>query len=124
MIDPRLRLVFSLVLGAGVAACSSVPPNGPSLEGGATFAYTCNDGSVLAVRYYALSDGSLRFARIRMRNGTELTLPQLVSASGARYSDEHTTFWIKGNQATLSEAGGSRTLECGAGQDRARPPMR
>ncbi|MDA8109520.1 MAG: MliC family protein [Betaproteobacteria bacterium] len=118
------RLALGLALGAGLAACSSVPPAGPSVEGGATFAYTCSDGSVVAVRYYALSDGSLRFARLRMQDGTELTLPQLVSGSGARYSDDHTTFWIKGNQATLSESGSSRTLECGAGQDRAQPPAR
>lgn len=120
---PTMRLAYALALGAGLAACSSLPA-GPSVEGGATFAYTCNDGSVLAVRYYALSDGSLRFARLRMQDGTELTLPQLASGSGARYSDDHTTFRIKGNRATLSESGSSRALECGAGAHPAQAPVR
>jgi uncharacterized membrane protein len=40
----------------------------------------------------------------------ELTLPQAMSASGARYSDGATTFWNKGNEATF-EIGG-RSLMC------------
>jgi len=33
----------------------------------------------------------------------EYTLPQLVSASGARYSDEREVeFWIKGDEVTIS----------------------
>ncbi len=112
---PGTRFGLALALSVGVAACSSAPTAGPSLEGGATFAYACSDGSVLSVRYYALSDGSLRFAKLRLQDGKEFTLPQLPSDSGARYSDDTTTFWIKGNQATLDETGSSPTLECGTG---------
>ena len=112
---PRTRFAFALALSAGLAACSSAPPVGPTLEGGATFAYSCGDGSVLSVRYYALSDGSLHFAKLRLPNGQELTLPQLPSGSGARYSDDTTTFWIKGNRATLEQAGNAQALECGTG---------
>ena len=121
---PGTRFGLALALSIGVAACSSVPTAGPSLEGGATFAYACSDGSVLSVRYYALSDGSLRFAKLRLQDGREFTLPQLPSASGARYSDDTTTFWINGNRATLSEGGASPSLECGTGAHAARPSAR
>jgi membrane-bound inhibitor of C-type lysozyme len=110
-----IRLTLGLAFGAALAACATTPPTALSLEGGETFAYTCGDGSVVSVRYYALSDGSLRFARLRMQGGKELTLPQLISGSGARYSDGHTTFWIVGNRATLSESDSAKRLECGAG---------
>ncbi len=39
-----------------------------------------------------------------------LTLPHLVAASGARYGDGTTTFWNKGNEATLELDG--RTQSC------------
>lgn len=32
-------------------------------------------------------------------DGNQLTLPHVVSASGARYSDGKYTFWSKGNTA-------------------------
>ena len=34
-------------------------------------------------------------------DGNQLTLPQVVSASGARYSDGKYTFWSKGNTAFI-----------------------
>jgi uncharacterized membrane protein len=38
-------------------------------------------------------------------------LPQVVSASGAKYSDGSITFWTKGSTATLERAGGA-PVEC------------
>jgi putative lipoprotein len=38
-----------------------------------------------------------------------LTLPQVVSASGARYSDGPTTFWNKGREATFEVDGRKQT---------------
>jgi membrane-bound inhibitor of C-type lysozyme len=47
--------------------------------------------------------------------GRTLTLPQAVSASGARYSDGTTTFWNKGREATFELDGRSRhCVEAGA----------
>jgi membrane-bound inhibitor of C-type lysozyme len=42
-------------------------------------------------------------------DGRRLTLPQGVSASGARYTDGLTTFWNKGRSATLVLPDGSST---------------
>lgn len=39
-----------------------------------------------------------------------LTLPQVIAASGARYSDGSNTFWNKGNEATFEFEG--RTQSC------------
>ncbi len=38
-------------------------------------------------------------------DGRQLTLPAVVSASGARYSDGHYTFWSKGNNAFIEREG-------------------
>ena len=40
----------------------------------------------------------------------ELSLPQVISASGARYSDGRTTFWNKGTEATLESDDGRTTM--------------
>ena len=40
--------------------------------------------------------------------GRTMTLPQVVAASGARYSDGTTTFWNKGREATFELDGRSR----------------
>ena len=50
-------------------------------------------GEQFVARYGALSDNSLRFVKVTMPDGRELTLPQAVSASGARYTDEHDFVW-------------------------------
>ena len=49
-----------------------------------------------------LTDNSLYFVKVKMVDGKEYTLPQVIAASGARYSDEYSLqFWIKGNSMTL-----------------------
>lgn len=44
-------------------------------------------------RYGSLSDGSLHFVKVKMPNGQEYTLPQAVSGSGARYTDDREIVW-------------------------------
>jgi membrane-bound inhibitor of C-type lysozyme len=43
--------------------------------------------------YGSLSDGRLHFVKVKMPDGREYTLPQVVSASGARYTDEREIVW-------------------------------
>jgi putative lipoprotein len=40
--------------------------------------------------------------------GRTITLPQAISASGVRYSNGTTTFWNKGNEATLEMDGATQ----------------
>ncbi len=49
-----------------------------------------------------------------LSDGRNLTLPQVISASGARYAnaDESIVFWNKGNTAFMTEAGKTTFANC------------
>lgn len=57
--------------------------------------------------YYALSDKSLNFVKVLLPDGaTVITLPQSVSASGARYTDDRQyVWWERGESAVLEMRG-------------------
>lgn len=55
--------------------------------------YRSDNGDHFVARYGSLSDGSLHFVKVEMPNGQEYTLPQVVSASGVRYTDERELVW-------------------------------
>jgi membrane-bound inhibitor of C-type lysozyme len=64
--------------------------------------YQCSDESIVNARFYKLTDYSLQFVKVKLMDGKEYTLPQVISASGVRYSDEYSIqFWTKGNRMTL-----------------------
>ena len=52
---------------------------------------------------------------LSLSDGRDLSLPQVISASGARYAnaDESFVFWNKGDQAFIEENGQSTYLDCG-----------
>lgn len=58
--------------------------------------FVCPDGPSID----AVFDNAAGTVTITLPEQT-LTLPQVISGSGARYSDETTTFWNKGNEATV-----------------------
>ncbi len=55
--------------------------------------YRSDKGDQFVARYGSLSDGSLHFVKVEMPDGKEYTLPQVVSASGVRYTDERELVW-------------------------------
>jgi membrane-bound inhibitor of C-type lysozyme len=63
-----------------------------------TVIYECSDGSSFSVRYLAESADL-------MLNGRNLTLPQVRSGSGIRYSDGDTILSSKGNEASVEMNG-------------------
>lgn len=74
-----------------------------SLSSPETSTYQCNDGSKVKATYYNLSDNSLSFVKLTL-DGEVYTLPQMVSASGVRYTDEHKIEWFtKGDTALLNK---------------------
>ncbi len=78
----------------------------PGVRGGEEVTYRCEGGTHIAAAYYHLADESLRFVRLRMPGGRKCTLPQGLSASGARYTDEvEWVWWIKGESARLETRG-------------------
>ena len=75
-----------------------------SVTGGEPVIYVCDNGDRVVARYYALSDESLRFVKVLFSDGREYTLPQVLSASGARYTDDmELVWWIKGDQAYVEK---------------------
>ncbi len=84
MIQPHLFIVFIVVGSTNSAAAQKF------------FNYTCADGSQLIAAFVPQSKSA--FVQL---DGKSMTLPQRLSASGARYAKGGVTFWIKGNQAQL-----------------------
>lgn len=116
--DPSHRgmapLLLALALAGGTPSVLAQSTPGPphpiapspaaplTVELGAPIPYRCAGGQALTLRYGRLSDGSLAFVRLQPPGGPLLTLPQLVSASGARYSDERQwQWWSKGSGGFL-----------------------
>lgn len=60
------------------------------------FNYACADGSQFIAAFFPQS----KSAYLQL-DGKAMTLPQRLSASGARYAKSGVTFWIKGNTAQL-----------------------
>jgi membrane-bound inhibitor of C-type lysozyme len=67
--------------------------------------YQCADGTQVVA---AFSKGDNRM-RVQF-DGHSHTLPQRLSASGARYASSGVSFWIKGQEATLKRPKAKATL--------------
>lgn len=107
----RLGAIGTWILWLAIAGASAMPqalaaspikPNQIVSKNGddiiqATLAkpvfYISGTGKKFAVRYGQLADGSLNFVRITMPDGKPYTLPQVLSASGVRYTDERELVW-------------------------------
>lgn len=65
----------------------------------ATGIYYCDDIKAI------VADFRKATVSLRLSDGREMTLPQVISASGARYAnaDESFVFWNKGNTAFIQE---------------------
>jgi membrane-bound inhibitor of C-type lysozyme len=70
--------------------------------------YWCSGGTKLTADF---SPPSLTNGRVALTfaTGRRITLPQLPSADGGRYANDHIEFWIKGRNATLTLNGASET---------------
>ena len=92
------------LLGIGWTPCTAVRADQLELERRSSVSYRCGGGEQIKASYYGLPDRSLDFVRLQLPDGRELTLPQVSSASGARFSaDRDFTWWIKGNSGFLQQ---------------------
>lgn len=66
----------------------------------ATTTFNCAKHTSIAATFYAHK------VDLKLSDGRSMTLPQVVSGSGARYanSDESFVFWNKGNMVTVTES--------------------
>lgn len=85
-----------------------------TVTGGDPISYLCEQNKKVQVRYFSLSDDSLNFIKLALPDGKDYTLPQAVSASGTRYTDDHeVVWWNKGKEGFVEmrdEAGEWQSL--------------
>ncbi|HEH9438807.1 TPA: MliC family protein [Aeromonas sobria] len=92
----HMMTIGMLAMG-GLAGCNQ--GNTLSVTGGEPVSYQCEQGKKVQVRYFSLSDESLSFIKLSLPDGKDYTLPQAISASGTRYTDEHeAVWWNKGSE--------------------------
>ena len=85
--------------GCATSSCQS----GLTVHIGEPVHYRSLDGEHFIAKYGSLSDGSLHFVKVKMPSGEEYTLPQVVSASGVRYTDELDLVWWSHQGTVLVE---------------------
>lgn len=67
-------------------------------------AYICSGAARITARYSVLSDKTLHFVHLDLPDGGLVALPNAVSASGARYTDEREyVWWVSGRGAFLEK---------------------
>ncbi len=92
-VDKDSGITIRMAPGGGFAAVLRKMAATPQVRLAPPSHWLAEDGSRWTARYGSLSDDSLFFVKVTAPDGRELTLPQLPSASGARYSDEHRMVW-------------------------------
>ncbi len=100
----RCCMAFTAValFGVGSTPSTAFSADQPELERRSSVSYRCGGGEQIDATYYGLRDRSLDFVRLQLPDGRELTLPEVASASGARFSaDREFTWWIKGTSGFL-----------------------
>jgi membrane-bound inhibitor of C-type lysozyme len=97
MLRPFVLAVCPIVLAGCAAAASRAGP----------FTYACAEGKSFTAAFNAAGDAVTIAA-----GGDSRTLPQVVSASGARFSDGATQYWSKGREATLEGFPGGPLAAC------------
>lgn len=100
------RAVLLLLAVISVNQTVFAKPTRLSVKTDGSLNYTCDDQTKIKVVYYSLSDASLNFVKLTVKKDgvvTRYTLPQLVSASGARYSSgQDVQWWSKGRGGFLN----------------------
>jgi membrane-bound inhibitor of C-type lysozyme len=85
-------VIFGVLVSGFVAICSNAQTP-LTVDMGEPVQYQSDTGERFVARYGTLSDGSLYFVKVKMPDGKEYTLPQVVSGSGVRYTDEREIVW-------------------------------
>jgi membrane-bound inhibitor of C-type lysozyme len=99
------RIFFVAFVVSFFTGCA-VNPKRLEISAGQNMVYVCECGAEIKARYFSLSDDSLHFVKVILPDGREYTLPQVVSASGVRYTDEHQlVWWTKGDSAFAQTRG-------------------
>jgi membrane-bound inhibitor of C-type lysozyme len=102
---------LALLSVLALAACQAAPPSGPPPKVGLTrqtesvAAFGCENGVSFTAAFLVNGGVELHFA-----DNTKLTLPGVISASGARFADARHEFWNKGDEAMYTVGKGAPTM--------------
>lgn len=92
----------AMLLAVVLAGCATTAPDRLTVTSLDPVTYRCEDGTQIVAYYMNLSDESLPFVRLVFPDGQVWTLPQMPSASGARFTDDRRAiWWEKGGKAFL-----------------------
>ncbi|MGL4981824.1 MAG: MliC family protein [Treponemataceae bacterium] len=95
---------LSLALVAILLVSCSTKNEGLGVKLISTVGYSDENETFIEAQYYTLTDDSLNFVKLFLSDGTEVTLPQAISASGVRYTDDFIyTWWTKGSTASFEQ---------------------
>lgn len=97
------RTALALLVTALAGCAAGIGRGGLAASLGPPVYYSGEQGERFVARYGSLGDGSLHFVRVQLPDGREFTLPQVVSASGVRYTDERELVWWTHQQAVHVE---------------------
>jgi membrane-bound inhibitor of C-type lysozyme len=89
----RVMLVMTILTTSLYGCVESLDKTVLTAELGPPVHYRSDAGDHFVAKYGSLSDGSLHFVKVIMPDGQQYTLPQVVSASGVRYTDERELVW-------------------------------
>ena len=94
MFGRKTAIIAISILTVSLCSCGTSPRQKTlTVNIGKPVYYISGQGDRFAARYGSLSDGSLHFVKVTMPDGREYTLPQVISASGVRYTDERELVW-------------------------------
>lgn len=100
------RSLVALVVLIALASCQVAGPE-PAGDTIGPVTFRCDDGSEILATF----DNAPDPATVHLVRGDEqFTLPQAISASGARYLGAGIEFWNKGNDAAVDWRG--QKLQC------------
>jgi membrane-bound inhibitor of C-type lysozyme len=96
-IDLTMKVVGKVGLGVVVLA-SMLSCSQANMETQQKWlSFRCPDGQTVMAQFHLPED---QFVNVRFA-GRELRLPHVISGSGARYSDDKTTFWNRGKSVLI-----------------------
>ena len=116
-----LIVVSSLIIVAGAVLLILIPspvaaPTQPSTTDTIQAHFACSGQKSIDAKFVNASSTSREgnSVHITLSDGRAMTLPQAISASGARYAkaDQSIVFWNKGNTAFVTENGSTTFDNC------------
>jgi membrane-bound inhibitor of C-type lysozyme len=124
-----LAIIVIVVLAIAVVYFATSAPSQPSQTAttqNVQAMYTCDDGKTIDATYMNATTSTTtgNSVMVVLSDGRQMTLPQTISADGARYSNgnpqipdgqpgaETFVFWSKGNGAFVTEDGTTTYSNC------------